>query len=199
MTILGSQTEFFEEGFNGVTLHNEQISGKAFYDCTFSNCSLRETALIHCTFNGCTFKDCDLSLINVTGSSLRDTNFERSSVIGVNWTLAAWPEFTRYAPIHFTDCTIDYSTFIGLSLERISFRKCHAVDVDFSEAHLAHADFREAALTRSRFRHTDLTEANFEGATEYSIKATENTIRKARFSLLEAISLLYGLDITLVE
>ncbi|MEZ4635913.1 MAG: hypothetical protein R2856_13285 [Caldilineaceae bacterium] len=44
-----------------------------------------------------------------------------------------------------------------------------------------------------------MTKANFEGAAEYQINPTQNNITKARFAMLEAMSLLYGLDIVLVD
>lgn len=194
-----TETEFSDRTFGEIALQAEEIEGKSFYACTFSYCSLAETQFRHCRFSDCHFSDCDLSLINVEGSSFRETTFERSTVMGVNWTLASWPDFVRRAPIGFQECTLDYATFIGLTLEEIRFQQCHARDVDFTEADLAHADFRGTALPQSRFNQTDLTEANFEGATDYRIDVTCNTVTGARFSFPEAISLLYSLDIVLVE
>ena len=54
-------------------------------------------------------------------------------------------------------------------------------------------------LTDSRFNHTNLTEADFSDATHYNISAVDNTLKKTRFSLPEAISLLYSLDIILKD
>jgi hypothetical protein len=44
-----------------------------------------------------------------------------------------------------------------------------------------------------------LTQADFTGATNYAIAASLNTLKKTKFSLPEAMSLLYSLDIILTE
>jgi fluoroquinolone resistance protein len=54
-------------------------------------------------------------------------------------------------------------------------------------------------FSNSRFQHTNLTEADFTGATNYAIAASLNTLKKTKFSLPEAMSLLYSLDIILTE
>jgi len=44
-----------------------------------------------------------------------------------------------------------------------------------------------------------LTEADFTGAKNYAIAASSNTLKKTKFSLPEAMGLLYSLDIVLTE
>ena len=193
--ILSTQREFTEVELRSLAADNEEIRGKAFYDCTFTKCSFRETKFAYCNFNDCPFVDCDLSLASLGNSTFRDTHFERSLLVGVNWTLADWPDFTNQAQIGFHKCTVDYSTFIGLKLEKIQFTECSVKDVDFSDANLKEANFSRAVLEKSQFRNTILAKANFEGATDYQINPTHNDITQARFSMPEAMSLLYGLNI----
>ena len=73
------------------------------------------------------------------------------------------------------------------------------MDVDFRETDLSQADFAGTNLCDSLFLATDLTEADLSQARNYQIDPSQNTVRKAKFSLPEAMSLLYGLDIVLVE
>lgn len=193
------QVEYTNENFKKLRFEASRVSKKEFYECVFSKCSLRETTFKDCKFIDCTFEDSDLSLINVQGSTFTDTKFERSKVIGVNWTIAAWSKLVSESPISFHECVVDFSAFIGLSLRKIVFEKCVAQEVEFSEADLSDANFSGTDLTRSRFRKTNLTRANFESATNYSIDLSANKITKARFSLPEALSLLVGFDIVLVE
>lgn len=94
---------------------------------------------------------------------------------------------------------LDYGTFIGLKLHKISFQACSLKDVEFSEADLTQADFRKAILTNSRFRNTNLTRADFTNASNYAIDVSHNNVEKARFSMPEAIALLHCMDIELVE
>jgi uncharacterized protein YjbI with pentapeptide repeats len=71
--------------------------------------------------------------------------------------------------------------------------------LDFEGADLTRADFAEADLEMTRFSHCDLTEANFVRASNYQINAAENTLHQARFSLPEAVNLLYSLDIVVED
>lgn len=192
------QTEFVNEHFKEVAYKGEEISNE-FLDCTFSDCSFGEVLFKNCRFHDCVFSRCDLSLAKVVGSSFQNTRFEKSKVIGINWTLASWSKFLQKSPVHFYECVLDYSTFIGLSLKAIRIIECRARDVDFSEADLSEVDFSNTDLSGSHFRHTSLIKANFESASNYSIDVNLNEVSQARFSLPEAVSLLRSLDIVLVE
>jgi uncharacterized protein YjbI with pentapeptide repeats len=73
------------------------------------------------------------------------------------------------------------------------------VNVDFREADLSGASFGATDLSESLFSSTDLSEADLSRARNYSIAPGRNVLTQARFSLPEAMALLYGLDIVLVE
>ena len=147
----------------------------------------------------CTFVRCDLSLCSVEECSFTTTEFIDSRIIGVNWTEASWPALGLFDAIGFERCAISHSTFVGLRLRRVKIVDCVAHDVDFAEANLSEAVCVGTDFKDSRFLHTDLSEADFTGARNYAIAPTLNTLRKARFSLPEAMALLYGLDIILTE
>ena len=76
---------------------------------------------------------------------------------------------------------------------------CSAIDVDFRESDLSKADFTGTDLSDSLFLGTDLTEANFRRARNYHIDPGKNNITGAKFSLPEAMSLLYSMDIDLED
>ena len=105
----------------------------------------------------------------------------------------------RRNPVGFFKSDFSHSTFIGLRLRGIQIRDCVAVDVDFREADLSQADFAGTDLSQSLFSNTDLIEADLSRARNYHIDPGQNVLRQARFSLPEALSLLYSLDIVLVE
>jgi fluoroquinolone resistance protein len=73
------------------------------------------------------------------------------------------------------------------------------MDVDFREADLRQADFGGTDLSQSLFGNTDLAEADLSRARNYRIDPAHNSLRQARFSLPEAMSLLHSMDIVLVE
>lgn len=200
MTLIESYSEYDDRILSDLTFESGQVNETTFTDCTFKNCNLRETEFVYCRFNDCSFEDCDLSLITVEDCSFREVRFKSSKVVGVNWISADWPRISSSSPINFTDCVLDYSTFIGLTLNKISFKGCLAKDVEFSEANLTSADFRDATLDKSRFNNTNLTQANFDGAKEYKIDIAKNIIKKTKFSVPEAYSLVHNMeDIILVE
>lgn len=119
-------------------------------------------------------------------------------MIGVIWAVADLPRGkSLLASIGFFDCSVSYSTFICLSLRGINVTRCVAREVDFSKAYLTLDNCTFTDFSKSRFLHTNLTEADFTGATHYSINANLNVLKRTKFSLPEAMSLLSSSDIIL--
>jgi uncharacterized protein YjbI with pentapeptide repeats len=147
----------------------------------------------------CTFRECDLSLVEVPGSQFATVRLEGSKAIGVDWTRADWTTGKLAHPLAFARCALNHSTFIGLDLPSLELIDCVAVDVDFREAVLTGANLAGTDLTDSLFVHTNLSGADLSRARNYRIDPGQNTVQGAKFSLPEAISLLYALDIILVD
>lgn len=194
-----SSTRYVERLFRGLRLAAGEIERGEFHDCHFAECSLAEAAFSRCRFVDCRFRDCDLSLIQVTATAFSTTRFEKCRIIGVDWTRADWGGVLLGVPLSFRECAISHSTFIGLHLRGSVIRDCAAVNVDFREADLREADLRGTDFSDSLFGRTDLCRADLRGARNYQIAAAQNTVTGARFSLPEALSLLYGLDIVLED
>ena len=195
----GGQAEFESESFDGLKLEGATIRGKVFDACRFTGCHLRDVHFVGCRFHDCLFQACDLSLMHVAGCSFASTRFADSQVIGVNWTEAEWPAFTLPQPVNFRQCAISYSTFFGVGLPQSELTECLARDVDFAEADLTRANCTYTNFSESRFFHTNLTEADFSHASNYAIDARVNALKKTKFTLPEAMSLLRSLDIVLSE
>ncbi len=191
--------EYEGQTLNGLFVENPEIHEKTFTECTFTRCTFPEATFKSCRFRDCTFTGCDLSLIHVPGSSFRDVKFEKSKLMGINWSEAAWAKEGLLNSIDFYDCVINYSTFVGLTLKEIHITRCVAKGANFAETDLTEADCTGTDFLESRFLHTNLTKADFTGATHYAIDPTTNTLSKTKFSLPEAMSLLYSLDIVLTD
>jgi uncharacterized protein YjbI with pentapeptide repeats len=198
-SLIRSQDHHTDRTFREVYIEQSELASCEFYDCVFLHCRFTETVFRGCRFVSCTFRRCDLSLVQVPESTFSSTRFENSTVIGVDWTQADWPPAGLGDPIAFLNCAISHSTFIGLRLRGIQIRDCVARDVDFRETDLSYADIGGTDLAESMFIHTDLTEADLSRARNYSIDPGRNVLTKARFSLPEAMSLLYCMDIVLTE
>lgn len=76
---------------------------------------------------------------------------------------------------------------------------CIAHEVDLREAGLKHANLKHTDFEKIQFVHTKLYAADFTEAYSYSINPTQNDIRKGKFSLPDAIHLLDGFDIQVIE
>jgi fluoroquinolone resistance protein len=200
MSILSdTQTEYVDQTFKGLMLSQAEIVSKEFYDCTFVDCSFSQAIFEKCRFVDGMFKNCDVSLMRVPDCSFTNTRFADSKVMGVDWTEAVWSKGKFHHPIGFVRCVISHSTFLGLSLPEISISECMAKDVDFREADLTQADFSHTDLSESLFSNTNLTKADFTQAKNYKINANLNILKGTKFSLPEAMALLHGLDIILVD
>jgi uncharacterized protein YjbI with pentapeptide repeats len=194
-----SQAHYADQVFKGVRLRQAEIASSEFHGCTFAQCSFAESIFRRCRFVDCAFQQCDLSLAQVPDSVFSGTRFKDSKIIGVNWAQADWSAIKLGQPPGFYKSTISHCTFIGLSLRGMVVEECVAKDVDFREADLSKADFAGTDLSESLFIKTNLSEADLSGARNYRIAPGQNELEGARFSLPEAMSLLYNLDIVLVE
>ena len=197
--LISSETRYTDQVFKDLHLDAIQIISSEFLDCVFSDCSFAESVFQKCRFVNCAFQGCDLSLAKVPESIFSTTRFEDSKIIGVNWAQAYWPISGLGKPISFIKSAISHCTFIGLSLKGIQVKDCVAVDVDFREADLSQADFTGTDLSESMFSSTNLSEADLSRACNYLIDPGQNVLKGAKFSMPEAMSLLYNMDIILTD
>lgn len=199
--LLGTEKVYDDQEFKKITLRDERLVGKEFTDCVFTRCSFRDTAFQACKFQDCTFQNCEWILVTLKGCSFKNTRFEESQIVGVSWLdtnlSQTKPVFGKR--VDFVKCEIHSSIFAGLNLKSMVMTQCVAKNVSFEDANLASANCTKTDFTECQFFHTDLTGADFTGAINYAISPNVNTLKKTKFSLPEAVSLLRGLDIVLVE
>jgi fluoroquinolone resistance protein len=99
----------------------------------------------------------------------------------------------------FKTSVINSSSFYGLELEGLSIKECEAKDVDFREANLSEATFIYTDLSEALFFNTNLLKVNFSYAQNFNIDIKNNPLEGAIFSRYEAIRLLSGLGIELID
>lgn len=187
-----NDAEYDKMEFVGMELSNSTISQVEFTRCTFKKCKFNSAMLMKCRFEDSVFQECDLSIMNIEYSAFNSVTFKNSKVLGVNWTKALSP-----IDVNFSSCNINLSSFFGLNLSRIIIEECQAKEVDFAETNMTKANLRSSDFTKSRFLKTKLTGADLRNAINYTIDPTCNNIKKAIFSLPEAIGLLSYLDIVI--
>jgi uncharacterized protein YjbI with pentapeptide repeats len=199
MDILPSQTVWQSEKLKNIIQKQVLLDRVEFMECTFTKCSFAESHFDHCVFHNCLFLHCDLNLAKFTDCRFLETRFEKSQLVGVDWTDTLQQKARFLKPVDFSYCVLNHSTFTAQNLKGIHLTHCTAMDVDFSDANLSQSDCTWTDFSNSRFNQTDLTEADFTGAVNYTISASTNTLKKTKFSLPEAMSLLHSLDIILTD
>jgi fluoroquinolone resistance protein len=181
--------------FKNVRYREKRIKDTEFYNCTFLLCDFIKSEFLNCEFEKCSFLSSDLSLIKPDGSKFVDVSFNKSKLIGVNWTLIK--ALSAPSKFNFYECKIDSSSFQGLNLQGIKFIDCTAHDVDFYETDLSKSDFTSTDLLKSRFVNTNLNFADLSKASNYNIDPSLNKLKKTIFSYPEVTSLLNFLDIVI--
>lgn len=186
-----------------LVIRDTELYSMSFYECDFENCDFSKVSFMGCVFSDCRFLNCNLSLCRIPGCRLENTLFSGSKLVGIDWCVAAWrkPHPKKKYPftIKFENCALNYSVFIEMNLYQAKFRGCTLQEAGFEHADLSFGDFTESDLSGAVFRDTNLTGADLSGARNYTINASCNILTKAKFSLPEALSLIYALDIEITE
>jgi fluoroquinolone resistance protein len=197
--MISPKSDYTDQVFEDLRQEHDRVDSSEFQDCVFIRCVFTETVFQKCRFVNCVFQQCDLSLMGMEESSFSSVRFEDSKVIGINWAQADWTLYRRRESLEFYRCAISHSTFIGLRLPGIQIQECVAADVDFREADLSGANFAGTDLVKSMFGQTNLSKADLSRARNYALDPSKNNLKQAKFSLPEAMALLYALDIILTE
>lgn len=181
-----------DQQFSGETLN---LSPDQYYeDCVFEGCSFAEATGEGVRFVDCEFNRCDLSNMDLTGVDFSCCQFSHCKMLGLMWPLAK-----RAERLSFSFCTLTLASFAQLDCQGIRFKDCQLREVDFGDANLRAVDFAGSDLTGAIFDEADLSRADLSRAKNYSIDCRSTTLAGAKFSLPEAVGLLEGLGIELIE
>jgi len=194
MDFASTTNSFIGEEFSSLKGINDKLVSKEFEQCTFKNCSFSECTFSKCMFIDCVFEDCHFSLVKFTGSTFLETVFKKSKFVGIDWSKT---DSTRN--LQFIDCELAHSGFSFMKVPNLVLKNSIAKEVDFMEADCSDANFEGTDFEKSKFHQTNLTKANFNNAFNYAIDFNNNTLKGAKFSMPEAVSLLRGLDIVLKD
>ncbi|MCU7495897.1 MAG: pentapeptide repeat-containing protein [Ignavibacteria bacterium] len=184
---------YLRESFSGREFSDSELQETEFSECTFEKMNFEKTKFKYVRFENCTFHKCNLGLIKITGSRFIDCKFTDCKLIGVNWQEAEAP-----VEIVMEKCKLDYSIFYGLDLRRIEITESFAKEVNFENADLSKGKFNGTDFYLSKFKNTNLSFTDFREATNYDINPEFNRIKKAKFSMPEAMTLLQCFDIQIM-
>lgn len=183
-----------EESFGKINFKEQKAESVEFYKCTFTSCIFNNSIFEDCVFEKCTFTGCDLSVVKFTGSSFIDVTFADCKMIGIDWTLVQ-----KHVSINFFKCLLNESSFYKMDLRSCKIEECTAHSVDFENANLSKTICCKTDFLNSKFNEADLSSADFRGALNYSINPNYTKIKKAKFSLPEAVSLLSAWNIIIED
>lgn len=177
--------------FDQVRCH-EHLLDISFYKCVFRESSFQGQRFSECVFDDCEFHCCNLSLVELAGTVLTGVVFRDCKLLGLNWSGTG-----GFLSASYEGCLMENNVFADMNLSRFRFMSCALSNSTFSNTRLRQAVFDDCDLSGSRFHQADLTGADFRTARNYYMNAETNTLKRTRFSLPEAVSLLANLDIVL--
>lgn len=170
---------------------DRDISSQRFIDCHFVDCTFINTRMLNTRFVDCVFEHCNLSNPVIDGASFLHAQFVESKIVGVDF----WKCESKTLSVVFLRSQLTLCSFSHATLPKASFEGSHLTEVTFTESILKSANFSEVIFEACAFHHCDLTEADFTRARGYMINPLYNTLKKATFSLPDAVGLLSGFDI----
>jgi fluoroquinolone resistance protein len=194
-----AESEYFSKNFREIDFSNQEITSREFEECHFTECNFSDAIFKDCKLIDCTFAKCNFSNVKLAHSRFVGVNFDECKVIGVDWTRATWSNFSLPAPLKFSQCIINDSSFMGLDLAEIVIEHCKAHDVDFRDGTFIEANFTYTDFSNSLFSNSNLSSVDFSEASNYDIDIHSNIIKGAKFSSHEAVRLLNSLEIELVD
>ncbi len=180
--------DYWEEEF--VKCNDKNLNAIYFDNCTFVECDFTKSIFYNCKFTECTFINCDLSLAILKSCIFNDVSFENSKLLGISWSNCVEPFDVR-----FDACNISQNSFHLLDLRQIKFVNSLIKDTGFEECNLEAALFDNCNLEQTVFIKNNLKKSNFVTSKNYLIDPEQNDIKKAEFSLPEALSFLSILPI----
>ena len=182
-----------DKTFSHLDLKEKDLSRLIFSGVTFETCDFSSSNWTNARFSNCRFKNCNIALVNVAGCRLEEITFEESKVTGVDFFKCE----KHFFSIQLLKCRVQTCNFTDLEMKRASFQSSQLREAYFSNTNLQSANFSDTDLLGTLFHNANLEGANFQGARNYSIDPRTNRIKKAKFSLPEAVSLLSCFNILL--
>ena len=160
--------------FTGLELADQEIAGKDLTNCTFRGCKLQESGWPGSRLEDCRFERCDLTRMRPRGLRAHDVHFVGCKLMGVDWS--GLGQFPRLA---FTDCVLDFASFVGLGLRKTSFVHSKITEANFLDCDLRDASFAGCDLRGSIFRGCKLGKTDFSAATRLCFEPGANESRGA--------------------
>ena len=166
------------------------------YDtCSFVSCNFSEGFMDNCQFLECTLEDCHLSNANITHSTFKEVQFIDCKMVGLLFEKCN----QMLLSFSFKGCTLDFSSYKGMSIPGTLFDDCKLRNIDFSEADLSRSCFTNSILDNAIFDASNLQEADFSLSHNIKLDPERNQLKNARFSRENVLGLLAKYKIQVID
>lgn len=190
-TSLFPDDEYEQTSFEKIREHNLSLADKTFSSCVFTGCDMSGCDFSSSLLENCEFIECNLSSVLLNNTRMPKVSFTGSKIMGVNFANAEPFAMT----LSFTGCAIDSCNFCDMKLKKTIFSECELIATDFLRADLTEADFSGSSFRDVGFENTTLAKSDFTDAHGYVINPMSNNVRKAKFSLPDAVIMLEQMGI----
>jgi len=125
-------------------------------------------------------------MASVANSAFRNVTFRNCKMLGINFE-----ECSQFGiSFRFEECNLSHASFFGGKFRKTTFTKSRLHEVIFTESDLVNSVLDECDLSRAVFDQTQLEGADFRTSFNFSINPNQNRMKRSRFSLHGAASLL---------
>jgi len=190
--MLQPESSYENQQFKSLDLGRQSLQGSVFDHVVFESCHFIESNWQQAQFHDCLFKNCNLSLIQLKGCRLEQVAFKECKIVGLDFY-----KCEKVFHIAFDKSVLQTCNFADLKLKKTSFAGSKIKEVYFTNTDLSEANFTDTDLIGTVFHQCNLTKADFRHAENYLIDLETNLVKKAQFSLPEAINLLKFFDIVI--
>ena len=161
-----------KEIFNNVSIINSRLEKTSFTDVEFCNCNFSNTTFDNCSFIRCEFNNCKLTGCNFIENVLFD--------------------------IGFIDSNMGYANISTSNLRGILFKNISIRSGSLQENKVKNINFKEADLTGTQFFKTSLNGIDLSNSNIEQIAVSLEDMKGARINPMQAIDLMYLLEVKVV-
>ena len=170
---------------------HDDLTGTTFSSCTFDACDFSGVRLSGTRFEACRFVESNFSNTIVDHTRFDAVVLESCKLVGLNFGSADLLIFE----LSVSKCLLRYVNFSQIRWKGAVLTDCDASETDFRGAQMAGADLRRTRFRACRFSGANLEKADFSHAEGYDLDLRTENLKKAIFTLPEALNLLVPFDL----
>lgn len=188
-----SGDEFDGQVWDQISFRDQDLSQVTFSHCRFVSCDFSSLVLSGTRFENCEFSECNLSNTVISNTRFDEVVLRGCKLAGLNFGAIDTLAFG----LRLEGCLLRYVNFSQLRWRKAVVQDCDLHESDFRGGQYVEANFQKSRFRECRFSGANLTGADFRFAEGYDLDPRTEQLKKAKFSLPEAMNLLspFGIDV----